>query len=415
MEELHRVCKNFTRHDKKTRTILLCEMLEYTNVFLEAAFRAEGYSFETLKNPVKDRTLALRYISNDYCYPTVLILAQFLEYLESGERDPEEITFMEPQAGGACRAGNIYNLLQRVLYRMAEQGQQEYAQIPVISLNLMGEEKHTGFRITPSLLSGGIAAGCYGDLIMCLYQQVKPYEQNPGETDRIRSQVEKKLCESIRRHRNGRHTREKNYRYACEVFSKVPVKPGKKKRVGITGEIYMKYSKLGNDDIESFLLRQGMEPYSGGFVNYCLYLVDTERYKAEKYQHNPIMAKACAFVLHRLCEAQKHLLTVIGETDRFQTDLPFPELKEKVQGILAEGCNTGDGWLIAAEVIQYVEKGCGSVLILHPFGCLVSHVCERGILQRLHSRFPDVSIQTIEYDYDQSKTLRESRILLAIS
>ena len=98
MEELHRVCKNFTRHDKKTRTILLCEMLEYTNVFLEAAFRAEGYSFETLKNPVKDRTLALRYISSDYCYPTVLILAQFLEYLESGERDPEEITFMEPQA-----------------------------------------------------------------------------------------------------------------------------------------------------------------------------------------------------------------------------------------------------------------------------------------------------------------------------
>ena len=92
MEKLHRVCKNFTRHDKKTRTILLCEMLEYTNVFLEAAFRAEGYSFETLKNPVKDRTLALRYISNDYCYPTVLILAQFLEYLESGERDPEEIT-----------------------------------------------------------------------------------------------------------------------------------------------------------------------------------------------------------------------------------------------------------------------------------------------------------------------------------
>ena len=101
MEKLHRVCKNFTRHDKKTRTILLCEMLEYTNVFLEAAFRAEGYSFETLKNPVKDRTLALRYISNDYCYPTVLILAQFLEYLESGERDPEEIAFMEPQAGGA--------------------------------------------------------------------------------------------------------------------------------------------------------------------------------------------------------------------------------------------------------------------------------------------------------------------------
>ena len=109
MEELHRVCKNFTRHDKKTRTILLCEMLEYTNVFLEAAFRAEGYSFETLKNPVKDRTLALRYISSDYCYPTVLILAQFLEYLESGERDPEasratvfRARFSSAPAGGSA-------------------------------------------------------------------------------------------------------------------------------------------------------------------------------------------------------------------------------------------------------------------------------------------------------------------------
>ena len=137
MEELHRVCKNFTRHDKKTRTILLCEMLEYTNVFLEAAFRAEGYSFETLRNPVKDRTLALRYISSDYCYPTVLILAQFLEYLESGERDPEEITFMEPQAGGACRAGNIYNLLQRVLYRMVEQGQLEASATEKFNTNVI--------------------------------------------------------------------------------------------------------------------------------------------------------------------------------------------------------------------------------------------------------------------------------------
>ena len=145
----------------------------------------------------------------------------------------------------------------------------------------------------------------------------------------------------------------------AEVFSKVPVKPGKKKRVGITGEIYMKCSKLGNDDIESFLLRQEWSLTAVvSSTTVCIWWIQ-ERYKVEKYQHNPIMAKACAFVLHRLCEAQKHLLTVIGETDRFQTDLPFPELKEKVQGILAEGCNTGDGWLIAAEVIQYVEKGCG--------------------------------------------------------
>ena len=422
MSEPHSVRKNFTRQDKRTRTILLCEMLEYHNVFLEAAFRADGYSFEVLKNPVEDRTQALRYISNDYCYPTVLIIAQFMEYLESGERSPQEVAFMEPQAGGACRAGNIYNLLQRVLYKKYQQGMEGYDSIPVISLNFRGEEKHSGFRITPGLLRGAIAAVCYGDLLMCLYQQVKPYEEVSGETDRVRTEVEKKLCGDILAHKNGRKSRISGYRYAIEQFRCIPVHQEKKRRVGITGEIYMKFSNLGNDNIERFVMEHGGEPYSGGFINYCIYLVDAESYKAEQYGagerikqcYNRAEKKVIDAVLRYLCRLQKELFACIAESGRFYTDLCFAELKEKVSGILDYGCNTGDGWLIAAEAVQYVERGCKSVLILHPFGCLVSHVCERGILRGLHQRYPDVNIQTIEYDYDQSKTLRESRILLAL-
>ena len=142
MEELHRVCKNFTRHDKKTRTILLCEMLEYTNVFLEAAFRAEGYSFETLKNPVKDRTLALRYISSDYCYPTVLILAQFLEYLESGERDPEEITVQ-------AKEENKPDIAQ---YRI-DVGQNDKAHVMAQIIRAEGHERVMAFCNTQSRYS----------------------------------------------------------------------------------------------------------------------------------------------------------------------------------------------------------------------------------------------------------------------
>ena len=422
MGEPHSVRKNFTRQDKRTRTILLCEMLEYHNVFLEAAFRADGYSFEVLKNPVENRTQTLRYISNDYCYPTVLIIAQFMEYLESGERSLREVAFMEPQAGGACRAGNIYNLLQRVLYKKYRQGMEGYDGIPVISLNFRGEEKHSGFRITHRLLRAAIAAVCYGDLIMCLYQQVKPYETECGETDRVRAEVEKKLCGDILAHRNGRKSRLLGYRYAIEQFRRIPVRQEKKRRVGITGEIYMKFSRLGNDNIEQFIMDHGGEPYSGGFINYCIYLVDAESYKAEQYGagerikqcYSRAEKKVIDAVLHYLCRLQKELFECIAESGRFYTDLCFAELKEKTFGILDYGCNTGDGWLIAAEAVQYVERGCESVLILHPFGCLVSHVCERGILQKLHRRYPDVTIQTIEYDYDQSKTLRESRILLAL-
>ncbi len=422
MGEPHSVRKNFTRKDKKTRTILLCEMLEYHNVFLEAAFRADGYSFEVLKNPVEDRTQALRYISNDYCYPTVLIIAQFMEYLESGERSPQEVAFMEPQAGGACRAGNIYNLLQRILYKKYRQGGEGYDAIPVISLNFRREEKHSGFRITPRLLSGAIAAVCYGDLIMCLYQQTKPYETVCGEADRVRARVEQKLCEDILAHKNGRRSRLLGYRYAVEQFQRIPVRQEKKRRIGITGEIYMKFSRLGNDNIEQFVMDHGGEPYSGGFINYCIYLVDAEGYKAEQYGTGERIKQCYSraekgiidAVLRYLCRLQKELFDCIAADGRFYTDLCFTELKEKAFGILDYGCNTGDGWLIAAEAVQYVEKGCRSVLILHPFGCLVSHVCERGILQKLHQQYPDVAIQTIEYDYDQSKTLRESRILLAL-
>lgn len=419
MSKPHSVRKKFTRRDKHSRTILLCEMLEYHNVFLEAAFRGDGYSFEVLKNAVRDRTRTLRYISNDYCYPTVLIIAQFMEYLESGERRPEEVAFMEPQAGGACRAGNIYNLLQRVLYKKHSLGQEGYDDIPVISLNFSGEEKHPGFRITPRLLFGAIAAVCYGDLIMCLYQQTKPYEVNPGETDRVRAQVEEKLCGDILAHRNGRGCRMRGYRYAVERFRKIPVERGRKRRVGITGEIYMKFSRLGNDDIERFVMEQGFEPYSGGFINYCIYLVDTERYKAERYGKSGqvrgrVEKRAYDGVLRYLCRIQREMYAAVAESGRYETDLDFERLKEKAADLLDYGCNTGDGWLIAAEAAQYAEKGCESVLILHPFGCLVSHVCERGILHKLHRRYPHASIQTIEYDYDQSKTLRESRILLAL-
>lgn len=421
MSEPHSIRKEFTRRDKRTRTILLCEMLEYHNVFLEAAFRGSGYSFEVLKNPVKDRNKALRYISNDYCYPTVLIIAQFMEYLESGERGPGEVAFMEPQAGGACRAGNIYNLLQRVLYKKYRQGMEGYDGIPVISLNFRGQERHSGFCITPRLLAGAIAAVCYGDLIMCLYQQVKPYEAVPGETDRVRAQVEERLCRNILEHKNGRKSRLQGYRHAIERFGEIPVYREKKRRVGITGEIYMKFSRLGNDNIEQFVLDHGGEPYSGGFINYCIYLVDAESYMAERCgrggkigRRNGAEKKLYDAVLRYLCGLQEELFACISEGGRFHTDLGFAQLKEKTAGIIDYGCNTGDGWLIAAEAVQYVEKGCKSVLILHPFGCLVSHVCERGILQKLHQRYPDVIIQTIEYDYDQSKTLRESRILLAL-
>ena len=400
----------FTKSMKRTHTILLPQMLEYHSVFLKAAFEGSGYRFEVMDGSGGLQDKSLKYISSDYCYPTVLIIGQVLEILERGIYSPDRIAFMEPQAGGACRAGNIYNIIIRTLEKCGQ------SQVPVISLNFRGQESHPGFRITPRLLMAAIAAVCYGDLVMSLYHQVKPYECEEGAADRVREAVEAELTAQIKSHRglSGKKRRE-NYRYVLEHFASVVTHKAQKKKVGVTGEIYMKFSSLGNHNIEKFLDNQGCECVMGGFVNYAIYVMDSERSIGGITNASLAERKACDFVLSYLEKIQNELYAEVSAYGRFQMDMSFQKMKRTAEKIIGESCITGDGWLIAAEVADAIEKGCKHVLILHPFGCLVSHVCERGILKKLKELYPDVNIQTVEYDYDSSKTLQESRILLGIS
>lgn len=399
----------FTKRMKKTHTILLPQMLEYHSVFLKAAFEGSGYHFEVMDGSGGLKDKALKYISNDYCYPTVLIIGQVLEVLEGGVYPPDRIAFMEPQAGGACRAGNIYNIIIRTLEKCGQ------SQVPVISLNFRGLESHPGFRITPRLLMAAIAAVCYGDLVMALYHQVKPYEREAGAADKVREAVEAELTSQIRNHHglSGKKRRE-NYRFILERFASVAVQKAPKKKVGVTGEIYMKFSSLGNHHLEKFLDSQSCECVMGGFVNYAIYVMDSERRIDGITNASMAEQKACDFVLSYLQKIQNELYAEASAYGRFQMDMPFGKMKQAAEKVIGESCITGDGWLIAAEVMDAVEKGCRHVLILHPFGCLVSHVCERGILKKLAELYPDVNIQTVEYDYDSSKALLESRVLLGL-
>lgn len=395
----------FTKSDKKNRTIMLPQMLEYHSAFLKAAFEASGYKFDIMHSEEPpSKYEALRYISSDYCYPTVLIVGQVLETIRKNGGDCRELAFMEPQAGGACRAGNIYNLLIETLEKLGYDA-------PVISLNFRGQEKHPGFKITPKLVKNAAIAVCAGDLMMLLYQQTKPYEVTPGETDKIYKNAEKYVCNAIK---SGKAKRTEIYSRVIEDFKRVKTGDIKKKRVGITGEIYIKYSSLGNHNLEKYLLDNSCEVYFGGFANYIIYIADSEK-TAFMLEHNSkAAAKVFDFVINIMENLQLEMLDTVRDAGGYTTDYSFSELRKKADGIISNSCTNGDGWLIAAEVVQAIEKGCKNVLIVHPFGCLVSHVCERGILRSLKEKYGDVNIQTIEYDYDQSPTLRESRILLGL-
>lgn len=409
-DRISRVNKDavFTKAMKKTHTILLPQMLEYHSPFLQAAFEGSGYRFAVMQGGNGLKNKAHRYINNDYCYPGVLIVGQFLDALESGRYPPDRVAFMEPQAGGACRAGNYYHVIRNTMKKCGHE------QVPVISLNYRGMEKQPGFRITPRLFLNAMAAVCFGDLVMSLYQQVKPYERRKGETDSVRRELEDDLAARIRKGPLRKKDRLAAYRYILERFDRIPVDSKNKKRVGISGEIYIKFSSLGNHSLENYLDRQDCQTFMGGFVNYCIYLLDSD-YRSYLIDHTrPVLRIGYEAALGYLKRVQRELLRTVEEHGRFETDLSFDELKKRAERISGCDCITGDGWLVAAEAAEAIEKGCRHVLIVHPFGCLVSHVCERGILNRLRSLYPYANIQTIEYDYDSSDTLRESRILMAL-
>ncbi|MCH5339743.1 MAG: 2-hydroxyacyl-CoA dehydratase [Acetatifactor sp.] len=398
---------SFTRKMKKTHTILLPQMLEYHSPFLQAAFEANGYRFAVLQGGARLKERALRCINNDYCYPGILIVGQMLEALQEGRYPANRVAFMEPQAGGACRAGNYYQVIIRAMSRCG------YGQVPVISLNYKGQEKHPGFRITPRLFLDAVRAVCYGDLILSLYHQVKPYEQEPGSTDRVKDELERELMEQLRARRGG--ARRKVYRHILEAFGEIAVHGAPKRKVAIAGEIYIKYCSLGNHGLEQYLDRQGCQCLMGGFINYAIYVLDSD-YRA--YQINTkrqVLKGGYELALKWLKKIQRELYREVEKFGRFEMDPPFEEMKRLAGELVGNDCITGDGWLVAAEAAAAVEKGCRNVLIVHPFGCLVSHVCERGILKRLKAKYPQVNFQTVEYDYDSSDALRESRIMLGLA
>jgi len=400
----------FTRKMKATHTILLPDMLHYHNALLQAAFAACGYHLEILPEEKNLPDYSLPYISGDYCFPTVLILGQVLAAIQSGRFQPDRIAFMEPQTGGACRAGNIYHSITHSLKKAG------YDQIPVISLNAFGQEKHAGFTITPKLLFRAVAAVCYGDLLMTLYQQVRPYESRRGESKVCWERWNRKLCEDIMAGKDiSERKRKEQYRRIVRDFAGIPVQDRKIRRVGITGEIYIKFSPIGNEHLEEFLQEQDCAYRMGGFVNYAIYTVDSERENQRLCGAGRAVQRAYDVVIHYLSRIQSEINQSIAEEKRFQPDADFAKMKEMAAPIIDRGCHTGDGWLIAAEVADLAEKGYENILIVHPFGCLVSHVCERGIMKKLHERYPNVNIQTVEYDYDSAHALRESRILLGIS
>lgn len=397
----------FTTKMRKTHTIYMPQMLHYHNELLCAAFAYGGYRLAVVPEQEKFCKETLSMIGKDYCTCAIGIIGNLLTFVKENDALRDKIAFLEPQAGGACRAGNYYNLIIECLRKCG------YEQIPVLSLNYHGLEKHRGFQINLRMLQGAVAAVCYGDLLMTLTQQIRPYEVNVGETEALRQKWIATLKEEIAQGRKltGRKT---IYREIVETFRNIQTTSGKKTRVGIVGEIYIKFSPVGNCHLEEFLSQNDCEYRQGGFINYCIYVVYSEM-KCMELQHKS-KGELWMYqkVIDYLCGVQKQINELL-QSEGFLHDANFYDLLELKGAVMSDYYNIGDGWLMTAEIMDLIKQGYDKILIVHPFGCLVSHVGGRGIIKKVKELYPKVKISSVEYDYDQSKTLRESRILMAIN
>jgi len=400
----------FTEEMKQTHTILVPNMLPMHFKLIGKVLEQEGYKVKLLETSGSHiAETGLKYVHNDTCYPAILVIGQFMDALMSGEYDKDKVALILFQTGGGCRASNYIHLLRKALEKAG------MSHVPVISLSLTGLEKHPGFRLSLPLWRRFAFGVLYGDLLMTLVNQTKPYEVEQGAAQALADEWTQTLAEEMC---NGRHSYakvKKNYRRMLESFAALPVERTEKPRVGIVGEIFVKYSPLGNNHLEQFLVDEGAEAVIPGLLDFCLYccynfLLDYKLYGMGK-RWQLIYRIAYRYLLGK----EQDMIDAIKAHGRFDPPTIFTHTIELVQGTISMGVKMGEGWLLTAEMLELADKGVNNIVCTQPFGCLPNHICGKGMMKPIKERNPDINIVAIDYDAGATKVNQENRIKLMLA
>ncbi len=400
----------FTKEMKKDYKILFPNMCNIHFHILRKVFEYYGYNVELLTDTgqsVIDE--GLKYVHNDTCYPALLTIGQMINALKSGRYDLSKTALMMTQTGGGCRASNYIHLLRKALVNAG------MGQIPVISVNLSGMEKNSGFKITLPLLRRAIAALVYGDLLMLLDNQVKPYEINKGDSKKLVEEWTERICENFE-HRRGFSARKiKGYlKQIVNDFEKIPVNGETKIKVGIVGEIYVKYSALANNNLEQFLFEQDCEVMVPGIMGFMLFKIDNRLEDIKLYGGSKLKKLIATRLFNYFTIFETYL---IGSLDgsRFTVPATYNHLKKIVKPVIGYGCKMGEGWLLTAEIMELIEQGYGNVVCAQPFGCLPNHIVGKGMIRKIRTIHKNANIVSIDYDPSATKVNQENRIKLMLS
>ena len=401
----------FTKSMKKDYTILIPNMLPVHFKLIGKIMQNYGYNIELLETTGKQIAEAgLKNVHNDTCYPALLVIGQFIDALESGKYDKNKIALMITQTGGGCRASNYIYLLRKALEKRG------YGYIPVISLNFSGFDKKASFKFNIPMAFQLLYSILLGDLIMLLYNQCKPYEIIKNNSDKAENEAFEICYNLFKKGKMISYKIIKNtYKNIIEIFNKIKRRKEIRVKVGVVGEIYVKYSPLGNNNLEEFLRSVGAEVVVPGLLDFCLYCVTNSITDSKLYSRKFIKANAFNIAYKWLLKKQSDVIAAIKDNSEFNPPVRFDETMDGVKDYISHGVKMGEGWLLTAEMIELIHGGAKNIVCTQPFGCLPNHIVGKGMMRKIKEKNPEANIVAIDYDPGATKINQENRIKLMMS
>ncbi len=401
----------FTEEMRKEYTILCPQMSPFHFDIIEAAFRSAGYNLDVL--PTDSRSIVntgLKYVNNDACYPSLIVVGQIMSALTSGKYDLNKVAVVITQTGGGCRATNYLGFIRRALAKA------NMSHIPVISLNLTkGLETNPGFHMNADLLIRA-AYGCvFGDLFMRCVYRMRPYELETGSVNA----VHQKWAEKCRKYISGKHLSLMTFRRMCRQivrdFDNIPISEERKPRVGIVGEILVKFLPAANNYLAELLEAEGAEPVCPDLIDFMQYCFFNQIYKAEHLGTSKKTARNSKLGISAVEFVRSAASDALKKSRHFDPPASIYDLADAAKDIVSLGNQTGEGWFLTGEMLELIHSDTPNIVCTQPFGCLPNHVVGKGVIKEIRRRFPDANIVAIDYDPGASEVNQLNRIKLMLS
>lgn len=398
----------FTEEMKNEYTILAPQMSPIHFRLLQKAFQYSGYNFVVL-DAVDPKAVdtGLKYVNNDACYPSILVAGQMIEALQSGKYDLNKVALLITQTGGGCRATNYIGFIRRALNDAG------WKHIPVISLNALGLETNPGFKFTPGLVHKAMMAAFLGDLLMRVLYRVRPYEAKPGSANALYEKWNERAEEMLKS--NSIFKYRKLIKGIIRDFDTLPILPVKKPRVGVVGEILVKFHPTANNDIVNTIEKEGAECVMPDLMDFLFYTFSDGVFRHRELAFPKSEERNGKLLVWALELYRKYSEKLLRKSRRFDSPNSIWKMMESVKGLVQLGNISGEGWFLTAEMVELIHEGVPSIACVQPFACLPNHITGKGMIKALRKKFPGSNISAIDYDPGASEVNQLNRLKLLLS